>query len=73
MLGEVGGLRRGAPNLIPLIRELVERDDPILLHQLLEECVGLTNGAHISSRSEEPQRSRPSHRRSGPVQQVMGL
>jgi len=49
----------------------VERDDPILLHQLLEECVGLTNGAHIASRSAEPQRSRPSHRRSGPVQQVI--
>ena len=73
MLGEVGASATHTRNLVPLIRELVERDDPILLHQLLEECVGLTNGAHISSRSEEPQRSRPSHRRSGPVQQVMGL
>ena len=73
MLGEVGGRAAGIRALVPLIRELVEKDDPILLHQVLAESVGLTNGAHVASRSEGPQRSRRSDRRSGPAQQVMGL
>ena len=72
MLGEVGGRAAGIRALVPLIRELVEKDDPILLHQVLAESVGLTNGAHVASRSEGPERSRASHRRSGPAQQVMG-
>ncbi|TMB98381.1 MAG: hypothetical protein E6J42_06090, partial [Chloroflexi bacterium] len=72
MLGEVGGRAAGIRALVPLIRELVEKDDPILLHQVLAESVGLTNGAHVASRSEGPQRSRRSDRRSGPAQQVMG-
>src|SRR6266550_686784 len=49
MLGEVGGPVGGARPLVPLIRELVEKDDPILLHHLLEESVGLTNGVHAAS------------------------
>jgi len=72
MLGEVGGRAAGIRALVPLIRELVEKDDPILLHQLLAESVGLTNGAHVASRSEGHQGNRPSHRRSGPAQQVIG-
>ena len=53
----MGGPVGGARSLIPLIRELVEKDDPILLHHLLEESVGLTNGdrsvhgARVRSRS----------------------
>ena len=72
MLGEVGGRAAGIRALVPLIRELVEKDDPILLHQVLAESVGLTNGAHVASRSEGHQGNRPSHRRSGPAQQVIG-
>jgi len=48
MLGEVGGSGSGTRSLIPLIRGLVEKDDAILLHQLLEESVGLTNGHHAA-------------------------
>ena len=44
MLGEVGLSWSQTRTLVPLIRELVEKDDPILLHQLLQESVGLTNG-----------------------------
>jgi FlaA1/EpsC-like NDP-sugar epimerase len=61
MLGEVGG-PRSIRSLVPLIRDLVEKDDPILLHQLLEESVGLTNGhsmhgARMRSRPSGPTRS----------------
>jgi FlaA1/EpsC-like NDP-sugar epimerase len=56
MLGEVGGAGSGIRALVPLIRELVEKDDPILLHHLLEESVGLTNGVHAVIRPERPRR-----------------
>ena len=72
MLGDVNGNADGTRALIPLIRELVEKDDPILLHQLLQDSVGLTNGAHVAVRYEGPQASRPTPRRSGAAQQVMG-
>ncbi len=71
MLGQVGGAVRNTRALVPLIRELVEKDDPILLHQLLEESVGLTNGVHAvvrHARSRQP----PVARRSSD-QQVIGL
>ncbi|MEX2156188.1 MAG: nucleoside-diphosphate sugar epimerase/dehydratase [Gemmatimonadales bacterium] len=64
MLGEVGGPLGGMRNLVPLIRELVEKDDPILLHQVLEESVGLTNGVHAVVPRERPRRV-PAQRSSG--------
>jgi FlaA1/EpsC-like NDP-sugar epimerase len=64
MLGEVGGPAGGTRSLIPLIRELVEKDDAILLHQLLEESVGLTNGVHGVIRHDRPRRA-PAQRSSG--------
>jgi FlaA1/EpsC-like NDP-sugar epimerase len=72
MLGDVGASASHTRNLVPLIRELVEKDDPILLHQLLQDSVGLTNGAHVTLRYEGTQSSRPKPRRSGPAQQLMG-
>ena len=72
MLGEVGLSWTQTRNLIPLIRELVEKDDPILLHQLLQESVGLTNGAHLVARAERPHRA-PHQRSSGPQQAVSGF
>jgi len=72
MLGDVNGQADGTRVLIPLIRELVEKDDAILLHQLLEETVGLTNGAHLRSGRQGTRPVRPSLRRSGPAQQVLG-
>jgi FlaA1/EpsC-like NDP-sugar epimerase len=71
MLGEVGGAGSGIRALVPLIRELVEKDDPILLHHLLEESVGLTNGVHAVVR-REPRRT-PAHRSSGAQQAVSGF
>jgi hypothetical protein len=47
MLADVGGPAGGVRNLIPLIRELVEKDDSVLLHHLLTESVGLTNGHSV--------------------------
>ena len=64
MLGEVGAPASGTRALVPLIRELVEKDDPILLHQLLQESVGLTNGVHGVIRHERPRRA-PAQRSSG--------
>jgi len=59
MLGDVGGPVSGTRALVPLIRELVEKDDSILLHQLLEERVGLTNGVHaVPIRSDRGTRRR---------------
>jgi FlaA1/EpsC-like NDP-sugar epimerase len=72
MLGEVGGPAGGTRSLIPLIRELVEKDDPILLHHLLEERVGLTNGVHAVVRAERPRRA-PPQRSSGSQQVVSGF
>ncbi|HTE66338.1 MAG TPA: nucleoside-diphosphate sugar epimerase/dehydratase, partial [Candidatus Binatia bacterium] len=60
MLADVGGPAGGLRGLIPVIRDLVEKDDPILLHNLLEESVGLSNG-----HSMHPVRMR--HRPSGPT------
>jgi len=62
MLADVGGPVGGLGSLIPVIRELVEKDDPILLHNLLAESVGLTNGhsmvgARIRHRPSGPTRS----------------
>jgi FlaA1/EpsC-like NDP-sugar epimerase len=71
MLGEVGGAGSGTRALVPLIRELVEKDDPILLHHLLEESVGLTNGVHAVVR-REPRRT-PAQRSSGAQQAVSGF
>jgi FlaA1/EpsC-like NDP-sugar epimerase len=59
MLGEVGDARSGTRSLVPLIRELVEKDDPILLHQLLEESVGLMNGHHGAGAGPRLLRPRP--------------
>ncbi len=71
MLGDVGLSWSQTRTLVPLIRELVEKDDPILLHQLLQESVGLTNGVHAVL---HPERSRtPSRRSSGPQQAVSGV
>ena len=72
MLGEVGAPASHTRNLVPLIRELVEKDDPILLHHLLEESVGLTNGIHAAIRPERPRRTSP-QRSSGPQQAVSGF
>jgi FlaA1/EpsC-like NDP-sugar epimerase len=72
MLGEVGAPASGTRSLIPLIRELVEKDDPILLHQLLQDSVGLTNGVHSVIRQERPRRTSP-QRSSGPQQAVSGF
>jgi FlaA1/EpsC-like NDP-sugar epimerase len=72
MLGEVGLSWSRTRSLVPLIRELVEKDDPILLHRLLEDSVGLTNGAHVIGRVDRPQRT-PRPRSSGPQQAVSGL
>jgi len=60
MLAEVGGPAGGLRGLIPVIRELVEKDDPILLHNLLAESVGLTNGHSMHG-------ARVRHRPSGPA------
>jgi FlaA1/EpsC-like NDP-sugar epimerase len=64
MLADVGGPVGGVRNLIPLIRELVEKDDSNLLHHLLTESVGLTNGVHGVTRPERlrsfPEAQRPS-------------
>ena len=72
MLGDVGASASNTRNLVPLIRELVEKDDPILLHQLLEDSVGLTNGVHSVARQERPRRTLP-RRSSGPQQAVSGV
>jgi FlaA1/EpsC-like NDP-sugar epimerase len=72
MLGEVGAPASGTRSLIPLIRELVEKDDPILLHHLLEESVGLTNGVHAVVRHDRPRRA-TAQRSSGPQQAVSGF
>jgi hypothetical protein len=72
MLGEVGLSWSNTRSLVPLIRELVEKDDPILLHQLLEESVGLTNGKHSVIPRERP-RSAAARRSSGPQQAVSGF
>jgi FlaA1/EpsC-like NDP-sugar epimerase len=58
MLGEAGAPATGTRTLIPLIRELVEKDDPILLHHLLEESVGLTNGQGVRDMRVRRQPSR---------------
>jgi len=58
MLGDVALSWTQTRNLVPLIRELVEKDDPILLHQLLEESVGLTNGHHAAGAGPRPLRHR---------------
>ncbi len=71
MLGDVGISWSQTRTLVPLIRELVEKDDPILLHQLLQESVGLTNGVHAVLHPERS-RTRP-HRSSGPQQAVSGV
>ncbi len=71
MLGAVGGPGKHTRSLVPLIRELVEKDDPVLLHQLLQESVGLTNGVHAASRYEGAKRARPTPQ-SEPAQQVIG-
>ena len=60
MLADVGGPPGGLRGLIPVIRDLVEKDDPILLHNLLEESVGLTNGHGMHG-------ARVRHRPSGPT------
>ena len=44
MLATVGNVAGSVVGLIPLIRELVERDDELRLRHLLERAVGLTNG-----------------------------
>jgi len=72
MLGDVGGPVGGTRAMVPLIRELVEKDDSILLHQLLQESVGLTNGVHAVLHPERPLR-RPARRLSGPQQAVSGV
>ncbi len=56
MLGEVGGPTT-IRSLVPLIRDLVEKDDAILLHNLLEESVGLTNGLHAVIRHARSRRA----------------
>ena len=60
MLGDVGAPASGSRDLIPIIRDLVEKDDRLLLHQLLQETVGLTNGQH--ARLAGPRSSRPGSR-----------
>jgi FlaA1/EpsC-like NDP-sugar epimerase len=65
MLGEVGEPIGETRSLIPLIRELVEKDDAIVLHQLLVERVGLTNGVHGVMRYERPRRPPKAQRTSG--------
>jgi FlaA1/EpsC-like NDP-sugar epimerase len=72
MLGDVGLSWSQTRTLVPLIRELVEKDDPILLHQLLQESVGLTNGVHAIGQRERPRRA-PAQRSSGPQQAVSGF
>jgi FlaA1/EpsC-like NDP-sugar epimerase len=42
MLATVGGAPRSVVGLIPMIRELVDRDDELLLRGILEEAVGLS-------------------------------
>jgi FlaA1/EpsC-like NDP-sugar epimerase len=69
MLADVGGPAGGVRNLIPLIRELVEQDDSNLLHHLLTESVGLTNGVHGVARPERLRRFPEAQRPSG--QQVV--
>jgi len=64
MLGEVGGRGSHIRSLVPLIRDLVEKDDPILLHQLLAESVGLTNGVHAVIRHGRSSRRAPAQRSS---------
>src|SRR3989475_6942905 len=73
MLGDVGLSWSQTRTLVPLIRELVEKDDPILLHQLLQESVGLTNGVHGVMRHDLTPRRGPTGHRSGPEQQVMNV
>src|SRR5438552_18578461 len=66
MLGDVGLSWSQTRTLVPLIRELVEKDDPILLHQLLHESVGLTTGVHGVLRHDLAARRRPTGHRAGP-------
>ncbi|OLD92109.1 MAG: hypothetical protein AUG84_02200 [Chloroflexi bacterium 13_1_20CM_4_66_7] len=55
MLATVGGAPRSVVGLIPMIRELVDRDDEILLRGILEEAVGLSNGnGRVTPSVEEP-------------------
>ena len=44
MLATVGAAPQSARGLIPMIRELVDRDDAVLLRSILESAVGLSNG-----------------------------
>jgi FlaA1/EpsC-like NDP-sugar epimerase len=44
MLGTVGAAPQSVRGLIPIIRELVDRDDEVLLRGVLESAVGLSNG-----------------------------
>ena len=44
MLATVGAGPQSARELIPMIRELVDRDDAVLLRGILESAVGLSNG-----------------------------
>ncbi len=60
MIAAVGGPADGIQALIPVIRDLVEKDDAILLHNLLAETVGLTQGhsmheARVRTRSSGPE------------------
>ena len=44
MLATVGAAPQSTRELIPMIRDLVDRDDAVLLRGVLESAVGLSNG-----------------------------
>ena len=52
-LGTVDGAHHNVAALIPLIRELVDRDEELHLRGILEDAVGLTNG-HPSAGATPP-------------------
>ena len=61
MLATVGAGPQSVRGLIPVIRELVDRDDELLLRGILESAVGLSNGNGKCATPAIPEVMSPPH------------